>query len=227
MKRLLILIYICVGATAMLHAQTFTLEYNLGYGTFDMSDMKDYLKRVSSDVMPGIKNTDNFGGHFTHEGRIGVLLKRHHTGIVLGYQNTAGQDQIADYSGEVKVRFRNYGYKLGGFYRYMLAGEGKVVPFLDASVGVLLNHVDGSTYMRILDESAKDEVELRSLNMFFQPGVGVQYKFHQRMAIQATLGYELDPLQGLLHLKGNKKAKSFYKSDWGGVRISAGIIAFL
>ena len=57
-----------LGITSM-QAQEFTLEYNIGYGLYNMSEMKDFLSNAAGSSLKGVKTTDKFPGNFTHNFR--------------------------------------------------------------------------------------------------------------------------------------------------------------
>lgn len=50
-----------LGITGM-QAQEFTLEYNIGYGLYNMSEMKDFLSNAAGSSLKGVKTTDKFRG---------------------------------------------------------------------------------------------------------------------------------------------------------------------
>ena len=80
MKKLLLLTCaLLMGISA--YSQEITIEYQPGYGTYNMSAMKDHLKQVlQSNPLRGVKTTDNFSGHLTHDLRMGCLINKHHFG---------------------------------------------------------------------------------------------------------------------------------------------------
>ena len=65
-----------LGITGM-QAQEFTLEYNIGYGLYNMSEMKDFLSNAAGSSLKGVKTTDKFPGNFTHNFRVGVQIQQH------------------------------------------------------------------------------------------------------------------------------------------------------
>lgn len=208
-----------------MYAQELTLEYHFGYGLFKMSDMKDALANASTNTnLTGVKTTDKFPGNFTHNIRAGVQLKRHQIGLTYAFLNTSGQNHLADYSGEYRLRMRNTGNQLGIFYRYHFI-EGKFTPFFQLDIGGIFNNCDISEFIRIGNEQQKYDATLTGTNFFLQPAIGVRYKVCPFAALAATVGYEWDPT-GNMHLKGEKDAESRYSADWSGLRVSVGIITY-
>ena len=65
MKKIIIaLACMLLGITGM-QAQEFTLEYNIGYGLYNMSEMKDFLSNAAGSSLKGVKTTDKFPGWCT------------------------------------------------------------------------------------------------------------------------------------------------------------------
>ena len=75
-----------LGITGM-QAQEFTLEYNIGYGLYNMSEMKDFLSNAAGSSLKGVKTTDKFPGNFTHNFRVGVQIQQHQVGITFSHQS--------------------------------------------------------------------------------------------------------------------------------------------
>ncbi|MCD7902005.1 MAG: hypothetical protein LUH22_19770 [Bacteroides sp.] len=226
MKHLLLLAALFIGAIAA-QAQDFeyTVEYNLGYGDYRMSAMKDNLKSNLTSIN-GYRTTDDFSGDMTHDIRAGVIfMEQHQAGLLFGYLNTAGQNHLGDYSGDIRYKIRNRGYKLGTFYRYFLVENSPFQPFLEGSMGTILNRSKSSYHLRVGDESISETTRMKGHNIFIQPAVGVLFKFHRHIGVQATVGYELDIIKKM-HLKGDRDTK-MTRADWSGLRISIGAVAFL
>lgn len=223
MKKLLLLTCaLLMGISA--YSQEITIEYQPGYGTYNMSAMKDHLKQVlQSNPLRGVKTTDNFSGHLTHDLRMGCLINKHHFGVLFSHMNTAGQNHLADYSGEYKYRMRVYGNKLGAFYRFALAEPGKFTPFIELSAGGVFSTAKIHASLMINDAGTeKDEIKLKGTNLFVQPALGVFYRFCSFASISASLGYEWDPITSM-SMEGNKAT---IDADWTGLRINAGIITY-
>ncbi len=81
MKKIIIaLACMLLGITGM-QAQEFTLEYNIGYGLYNMSEMKDFLSNAAGSSLKGVKTTDKFPGNFTHNFRVGVQIQQHQVSL--------------------------------------------------------------------------------------------------------------------------------------------------
>ena len=89
MKKVLLFIAILFFFDRFGQAQSLTIEYNIGHGSYQMSDMKDILKNQMLPVT-NVQVTDNFPGYVTQDARVGVEWRRHHVGFLFNYMNTAG-----------------------------------------------------------------------------------------------------------------------------------------
>lgn len=205
--------------------QGFTLEYQLGYGVYNMSGMKNNLKESlqATNVLKGIKTTDNFPGYLTHDLRMGYQIQRHHFGILFGYMNTAGQNHLADYSGEYKYRIRNKGSKLGSFYRFYLTDPSTFTPFIELSFGTVFTSSKIDMSLRLESTAYEQEnIKLKGTNLFIQPALGFSYRFCSFASALVSVGYEWDPVTNMT-MEGEKVT---LEADWSGLRINAGIITY-
>lgn len=224
MKKIII-IWLCLTLTSFsIYAQEFTLEYHIGYGLYNMSDMKNVLKSALHTNLSGVKTTDEFPGNFSHNLRMGVQINQHQFGVTYTYQNTSGQNHLADYSGEYRFKIKNTGNQLGVFYRYYFM-QGKLSPFFQIAAGGIISNSSIEESIRVDKEKQNEEMTLTGINFFMQPSVGLRYSLFSQLALIGTLGYEWAP-NGSLHLKGKRDMRSNYKINWSGLRFSVGIITY-
>lgn len=222
-KNIIVLVCFALASISAL-AQELTLEYNFGYGVYRMSGMKKTLANTLLNDVRGKKTTDNFPGNMTNNIRIGVQMNRGQAGLTYTHHNTSGQNHVADYSGEYKLKIRNSGEQLGAFYRlYVL--DGKFSPFVEFCAGIVFCNSIIEEHLRVGTEKQGDKTILKGVNIFAQPTIGVRYKFTPFLAVIASAGYEWDP-SGSLHLKGDRSVKSPLMTDWTGFRASAGLITY-
>ena len=234
MKRnILLIIVLSITFVWQAKAQELTVEYNPGYGSYCMKDMKDMLSGIRVEPpLDNFRTTDNFPGYLLQNLRIGYAWKKHQAGILFEYMNTAGRNHLADYSGEFSAKIRVKGYKTGLFYRWFFAqapmGNAVWEPYLQFSAGIIADRVKSHTYLVIGDETHVDFREsLNGTNLFMEPAVGVRFKMCRYAAVNLSLGYEWDPTGILYAKKDGKRIKSDFSADWSGVRLQAGLIFYL
>lgn len=100
MKKVLLFIAILFFFDRFGQAQSLTIEYNIGHGSYQMSDMKDILKNQMLPVT-NVQVTDNFPGYVTQDARVGVEWRRHHVGVLFNYMyleayNNQKQSEISN-----------------------------------------------------------------------------------------------------------------------------------
>lgn len=224
MKRIYTILFCLILLSDLANAQRLLIEYNLGYGTFGMSDLKGLLQ--GSNQLKGMEVTDNFPGYATHEVKVGIETGRISSGLLFGYQNTAGQKALADYSGEYKDIIRIKGYKTGLFARFLLTKKDMPLSlFAQLSSGAVFNKASIKSQLSLpsLGIDKKEKIDMNSIDIFIQPTVILQYSLFKATALQAYAGYEWSPLKSTLKYEGNK---TNLQSDWDGLRIGMGIVTY-
>lgn len=206
-------------------AQRFFLEYNLGYGTFGMSQMRDLL--LTEGTVKGTKITDDFPGYLTQDIKFGYSDVRWDCGLQFAYLSTGGKKSLADYSGKYNEEIRNRGFKIGVFGRYCLLGHDLPLKlYAQLSAGPLYTK-SKMTQKLLLNEVAAQEDATENLwgvNLFVQPAFVIQYHLIKPLALQAQIGYEWSPVKGDMHFEGNKIPLN---ADWDGLRAGLGVVLYL
>lgn len=232
MKTIYILILFSLLGLCSLSAQELTLEYNMGYGTYRMNELKDWLGEASPSLPSPIKNvkiTDNYPGYITHQAKVGMEWRRlHQAGVLLDFMNTVGNKGVSDYSAVYSMSLRVKGVKLGGFYRFALPDFAKSVvrPYLQFSTGVVFNNgkVKEGITLTGHPESASS-LSLGGANFFVEPAVGLKFRLHEKVALTVSAGYEFD-----LTKKFTTEESGQYVTispDWSGLRLQGGIIYYI
>lgn len=228
MKRTILFICLLLAFVRTGQAQSLTVEYNIGHGSYQMSDMKDLLKGMELPVT-NAQITDDFPGYVTQDTRVGIEWSRHHVGVLFNYMNTAGKKGVTDYSGFCNFELRNKGYKLGAFYRFRLVKEEISIftfePYIQLSTGVVLNKIHEAN--RLFIESAPtagylQEDYFSGKNFFVEPAFGIKFGLCRHVALNVNIAYEWDAVKQEL-----KSRYSDFKVDWSGYRVQAGLVFYL
>lgn len=211
----------------ILQAQSqITVKYSVGYGSYDMSDMKDLLSSTRSailDIVPGldISTTDNFPGYVTHTFDLGYRIQKHEFGITGSYLNTAGKISYADYSGKISSEIKVSGYRGGIFYRnyfYSInTGENQGMSFYgEISPSLIFSKI--KIDQEISPENNILELEDNSYNstsVSLLPQLGAKYNFTSHIGLFISAGYEINISSKISEIES--------KIDWSGLRINGGI----
>ena len=227
---LLIALLVLLGFEA--GAQSLTMEYNFGHGSYEMSKMKDLLENGHLPVV-NAQVTDNFPGYLTHDVRVGYEWRRHQAGALFTYMNTAGRRGVEDYSGACYFSVRSKGYKLGAFYRFRLADEKlgpfRFQPYLQASAGTVLNKVSevyDYVYNEVPEATSHHTYKQSGTNFFVEPAFGIKFLLCRHVALNLSIAYEWDAIRNLNYV-GEANYVPEYDVDWSGYRAQAGLIFYL
>lgn len=228
MKRYSILLVFCLLLALPVLAQEMTLEYNVGFGTYKMGSLKDYMGNYSPQLnVNNVKQTDNFPGYITHQAKLGIEWKKlHQVGILLDYMNTVSNKGVSDYSASYNITFRVKGLRLGGFYRFALPdfSENLVRPYLQVSTGVVLNNGKFSEGVELSNGQVDKALEsLDGANFFIEPAIGAKIRLHRQFALNVNVGYEFDVTKSFKY-EGQLLT---IKPDWSGFRLQGGVIYYI
>jgi hypothetical protein len=202
------------------YTQGWSFDYSIGYGTYQLDDVKHIL---SSDSY-GLEKTDDFPGHITHTFALGCIIERHHFGSNFSYLTTGGRLHRADYSGFYRVDVIMNGYRLGGFYKYYLnTGFSPLHIYLQMSQGVLFTNLRMEEEVHIYSESAEESSILKGVGMYIEPTLGLTCRLTDWLHFSLGGGYEADAW-GTLKFSGQK---TWMKAHWNGFRLYGGLTFIL
>ena len=215
------LITLLLFCSSVIKSQVITIEYNLGYGCYSMSHLKEYIKESQKRIPLNIKTTDNFPNFLTHEVRIGYSIEKHHLGILYAFQNTVAQNHLADYSGEYKHTIKINGHKIGVFERFTLTNIKNIDLYVELAGGMIINNLNNNIVFSLEGIGKEYQKEdLNGVNYFLQPSLGMIYKLSSWLGINFNVGYEYNILNKMRldHQETN------IRSDWSGLRLNMGVI---
>lgn len=222
MKKIFFVLIIVCTATHV-YAQEWALEYSLGYGTYQLDDVKsmqDYVLEYLQYQVPSFKETDRFPGYITHTVALGYIAGDHHFGLNFSYLTTGGRLNTADYSGSYTFDMIMNGYRLGAFYKYYIrTGYSPLSVYLQLSPGVIFSNLKFDEKVRIGSESSTDNSKYKSTGMYVEPTIGVSYQVNSWAQLSLGGGYEAD-FWGKLKLNGQETQ---YKAHWDGLRLYASV----
>ncbi len=228
MKKRLILFILCLAsAGASMQAQEWlTLEYNFGYGTYDMGKLKDAMTPNASRLN-NLKVTDNFPGYWIHQVKLGADFKQmHQGGFSVDFMNTVGNQAVSDYSGAYNFTMRVKGVRLGAFYRITpRSWLTKVVrPYLQLSGGVILNNGELEEKLEVNQTvMSDDQMKLNGINSFIEPAVGCRFHLLPHFDLNVSVAYEFDLTRKFKDTSGRYSTVAIYP-DWSGLRLMGGLI---
>lgn len=221
MKKFLVILCLCFPLH--LYSQGWSLDYSLGYGTYQLDDVKKMQDRMIQFDNLGLKVTDRFPGYITHSFAIGYMLGNHHFGGNFSYLTTGGRLHRSDYSGSYTVDMMINGYRIGTFYRnYINTGFSPLQIYLQISEGLMSTDLLIEEKVSIYNESAEESITLQGIGIFVEPTIGVKYRITDRLLFAIGCGYQAD-IFGELKYSGHSTSNV---AHWNGLRLYGGLILF-
>jgi len=220
MKKLIIIILLYFPIQA--YTQGWTFEYSLGYGTYQLDEIKSLQHSMLNNY--GLEETDYFPGYITHSVLLGYDKKRHHFGSNFSYLTTGGRLQRADYSGSYTVDMIVNGYRLGAFYRYYFNTRlPRLFVYLQVNPGFVFSSLEIKEQIIVYSESAQKTTYLKDIGLYFEPTIGVKYRFTNWVQFSLGGGYEVD-FPGKLKIS---EQETQIETKWSGLRLYAGLTFIL
>lgn len=215
-----------VGAKAQ-----FSVGYSVGYGSYDMGDMKGLLNNMKSAMLSQYPDlpfavADNFPGHATHSLDLAYRIKGHEMGLRGTYLTTGGNVAYSDYTGKYSGKLTLNGYRLGLNYRYYApgfdVGTGTLSLYVELSPGIMFTNLKSEEYIRIFDQAqyADENLDMNATGFFLLPQVGAKWDIIPSLGVHIGGGYDIQVTSNNFKQQGQK---TFYKPDWSGIRINGGI----
>ena len=222
MKKILIILIIFYPIHS--YTQGWSFEYSLGYGAYQLDNIKAIQNGILESNKYNLKEFDHFPNGITHTFALGYMIGNSHLGSNFTYLTTGGRLHRADYSGSYTVDMIINGYRLGAFFReYVNIRNSPFKIYLQISSGVLFSNLKMKEEIYIYSESAKESNTLKGVGMYVEPTIGVTYRLTDWLRFSLSGGYEYD-LLGTLKINGEKTQT---KANWSGLRLYGGFAFFL
>nr|WP_319397653.1 hypothetical protein [uncultured Carboxylicivirga sp.] len=204
------------------YSQDWTFEYNLGYGLYQLDDMKTLQHSMQNNY--GLIVTDDFPGYINHTLNVGYAAGRHNFGGTFSYLTSGGRLHRADYSGSYTIDMIMNGYKIGAFYRYNIPVENSPVSvYLQVSPGVVFSDLTMEEDVNIYTENANENTKLKSTGIYIEPAIGAVYHYKKWLNFTLRAGYESN-FKGELKYEDQNTG---IDAKWNGLRFYGGLIFIL
>jgi hypothetical protein len=212
-------------------AQSFKLGLNTGFGTYQMTDLKEF-QSDAADYYSGfnVKEVQQFPGYFNYTASAELSLGRINLiGINAGYYTTGGRNHVADYSGEYALNMPVNAYSLGLQYRNIFNTVNKFSFYAQFKGGISFSSlsIDESFTIHQVD-STSSSYSFVNHSFYIEPSLGSFYDLGNNFSVNFSIGYQVD-IESKLHYKDNKEqeAVNFHgepmHTNWTGLRIALGL----
>jgi len=223
--------YLFLLFPAILNAQFVAFQYDFGYGSYKLEDVRAIHDRIRSVVMwqIGARTMENFPNHYIHSGAFGYIAGQHNFGISGAYLTTGGRVHVADYSGEYKTDMVLTGTRFGGFYRYYTLKESKWLNmYLQIAPGVLQSRLKIDEKFMLGDRKITEEkLYFFSRGMYIEPSAGVCFKLLKWSHLSFGCGYEINAWGKMEQYNISNNSLKYQGDDkirWDGFRLYASLI---
>jgi len=203
-------------------SQVINLDINLGYGFYDLEDIKNLQNSILTSVnIPNVKAVEKFPNNIYYSISVNHFINnKNGVGIGFTYLTTGGRNHLADYSGEYKLDMLLNGYKIGPKFQHAFFLVNKMGVWLQLEGGAIISKLNVNEALIILDEEiSKDQMDFKSKGLFVEPSLKVSYNVVDRLNIHFSGGYDFN-FKGNMRLEGKETAIT---ANWSGIRLFFGI----
>jgi len=209
------------------NAQKTTVFFSSGFGSYQMSDLKELHQNISSQVPIKLKVIDNFPSNWNFEGGVSLPLfqGKHNTGFFLNYQSTGSRSGIMDYSGYYKIDMLLNSIGLGAFYGIKLEEFRWFEALLKAKINYQTTSFEIINDAKINNFISTEKIEMQGNGLEFGAEFQAEKNFGW-VSIFTSAGYSFN-VSDAIHLKEDKDYElllngNTVRADWSGWRLKLG-----
>jgi len=225
-----VLLFIAVFHIITFKAQTIKYGFESGIGTYQMSDLREYLRVSIQDNVLQPKIVANFPAYLYFQPSILFHHKSHSWGFNVGLMSTGARASIRDYSGEYRYDNKAVGFAPAFFEELLLYKKDKISLYIHADVGLLYSNVQLKEYFNVNTQVFTDKsMKIMSFGLFAKPEVKAVYPINDNIDVEANIGYHFDIYSGPLVQETDPITYFRYalfqngkKTQWNGIRIGLG-----
>ena len=225
-KLILYIIFILFAFNA--YSQNFNLNANAGYGTFYLSDLKNFQKDITFSTPINEKTVIEFPGNFYYSFSTDFKIKKQHIfGLDFSYYTTGARNHIADYSGEYKLDMIVKGYDLSAHYKRLLTSISKLDLYFQFNIGVIFSSLNILEEFEIYNvTTTSSENNLKGTSFIVEPRIVLNYPVYKSILLNLNLGFEGGLNSKLYNTEDNTELEfngNNVRMNWSGIRSSIGL----
>jgi hypothetical protein len=204
------------------------LSFSMGYGNYNMGDLKDVQKIVNQIGTVELKSLTSFPPYYQFDGGVHYDFKDgFFTGLLVGYGSTGSHSNYSDYSGSVTadqlINYKSLTLSCG-----LTSKSDKAWQFsFDLKPGIYFNRLTIILNQKIGTQESEENINFKSYNLAVQPTASIRRSFGS-FGILAFVGYSINVKGGKLALEDDKNAYLVNNSNdpaianWSGFRVGIG-----
>ena len=212
-------------ASSSCFAQGLQFGVGLGFGFYGLEDLKALQSEALTNVsLRNVKSSEKFTNRFYGEYSFGYEFKNKSSlSMIYCNFNNAARNSVSDYSGRYSLDMIIEGEKYGALYGFGFEYSDRIIIGGSISAGVVISEFFSEEKITTNNQVLfSDKIELKGLNIYWEPSLLVKYKVCNNLYSQFRIGFEKN-IVNELYLKGDKEMKSSLDADWSGFRVAAGI----
>ena len=226
--RKVIILLLCL-LFARLAAAQMDITASVGYGYFDMRNMKIFQEQLRSEFPVNAEVTSSFPPFWNFECSFTNVTRGLVTGGAINYTSTGGRIYYSDYSGMLSIDKLLSHVGISGIIGGKInINHEKYLLLAQLRPSLLMTTFTIKSDQSVGGQSENESYKFTSLGLSLQPTFSITRKFGN-FGLQALAGYNLNVLQGKLYLEDGDEAyitmddEKPLKADWSGFRVSFGI----
>ena len=211
--KLTIIILFLTSLSNHLTAQKINIGCEAGYGTYEMTQIKQILETsISSNILQP-QCTSNFPGYMYFRPFMEVEYRYLNIGVAYTLMSTGARYSIHDYSGVYKLDAQIVGNAVGLFLELPIYSIDRLKFLIAAEGGIIFNKINITESLQLNNigqpYNEQNNSNLTSNNLFVKPYLKAEYNIAKNINSTISVGYHKDITQNI--------------ADWDGIRASIGI----
>jgi hypothetical protein len=213
-----------------LKCQNCSIEYNFGYGNYNLDDLNSFQTEIKTNTYPfSLNQVETFPNYFFHTLTLCYKFSnKEYLGLSGSFMTTGGRNHLKDYSGEIKQDLIINGFKVGANYRRQLFSKNRFNLYMQIKSGIIFSDLNIAEYVIVnqADTSLNSSSKFKALVPFFEPEVITRFSITENISLNINLGYEIDLKSKLKNKKSDSylyhSNKKYVLANWSGLRSSLG-----
>ena len=224
--KFLLLAVLLLTAWAAAAQSSLFLEPRVGYGTFQMSSMKEFQQTIKNGNSLDVRVTDNFGPYFQYGLGVGRFVRSYRLGAFYEFGSTGGRVAYSDYSGEYRNdNILNYHATGVSFEHLAPLGTGKFHFVKGIEANSVVSVLKVKEYARVFDESVSSNDNFYAIGGGLKPYIGLHrqlFRFHTVLSVGYLFNLNTAfrvPGQWDAYLLRNSRGDKL-NPNWSGLRLN-------
>lgn len=229
-----ILFIVClISGPGLSWSQQMEVRYETGFGTYAMSDLKDFQKMIIPNYGFEVKSLDKFPPYWYYG--LNVLFgisEKFNLGVVSRYYSTGARNHYADYSGSYKDDMLAKAVNLG----VNICRKNELAKNLyisaELATGIKFSKLSLEEEIVLLEEEVSSGYDFFAISFWAEPQIRIQKNLFNLLSFSVYSGYEINTQNKLRYKDENDQYlllnnSEYAKIDWSGLRAGIALSIYL